>query len=134
MAKNPHLKTTLRNAMLDQINSAIGAGGFLRIYDGTQPATADTAITTQNLLASLPLSATPFGTAASGVATANAITDDSSADATGTATWGSFVTSAGVRVIDGSAGTSAADIVLNTVSIVTGGVVSCSSATVSIAA
>ena len=37
--------TTLRNARLDAITSAIGASGFLRIYDGTRPASGGTATT-----------------------------------------------------------------------------------------
>jgi hypothetical protein len=91
--------TTLRNAMLDAITTAIGASGLLRIYDGTRPASGGAATT---LLAQLALSATAAAAAASGVLTFNAITQDSSADATGTATWFRVTTSGGTFVIDGN--------------------------------
>ncbi len=107
--------TTLRNAMLDAITSAIGANGLLRIYDGTRPATGGTATT---LLAELALSATAAPGAASGVLTLSAITQDSSANATGTATWFRIVTSVGAHVIDGNVGTSGSDLNLTTTSIV----------------
>lgn len=134
MALNIHFKTTLRNSMLDQVNAAIGAGGFLRFYDGVQPATADTALGAQVQLAQLALSATPFATAAGGTIVANTITDDAAADATGTATWASFVTSAGVRIFDVSVGLAGADINLNAVAIVVGALVSVTSYNLSIPA
>ena len=107
--------TTLRNAMLDAITTAIGASGLLRIYDGSRPASGGAATT---LLAELALSATAAAAAAAGVLTLNAITQDSSANATGTATWFRIVTSGGTFVIDGSVGTSGSDLNLTTTSIV----------------
>lgn len=114
------LITTIRNAMLDTIPTAIGSNGLLRIYDGTRPATGGTATT---LLAQLALSATSAPAASSGVLTFNAITSDSSADATGTATWHRFATSGGTAEIDGSVGTSGADLNFNTTSFVAGAVI-----------
>ena len=35
--------TTVRNAMLDAITTAVGASGLVRIYDGTRPASGGTA-------------------------------------------------------------------------------------------
>ncbi|HRV18524.1 MAG TPA: hypothetical protein P5317_11015 [Myxococcota bacterium] len=107
--------TTVRNGMLDQITSAIGASGLVRIYDGTRPASGGTATT---LLAQLALSVTSAPAASGGVLTFNAITQDSSADATGTATWFRVTTSGGTFVIDGSVGTSGSDLNLTTTSIV----------------
>lgn len=107
--------TTVRNAMLDSITTAIGSNGLLRIYDGTRPASGGAATT---LLAQLALSATAAGAAASGVLTFNAITQDSSADATGTATWFRVTTSGGTFVIDGNVSTAASDLNLTTTSIV----------------
>jgi hypothetical protein len=52
--------------------------------------------------------------------TANAITDDSSANATGTASWFRITDSAGNAVVDGDVGTSGSDLNLNTVSITSG--------------
>ena len=59
------LATTLRNARLDQITTAIDAGtaGLLRIYDGSRPATGGAATT---LLAELTLSDPSSGAAAAG--------------------------------------------------------------------
>lgn len=116
--------TTVRNGMLDQITTAIGASGLLRIYDGTRPASGGTATT---LLAQLALSATAAPAAAAGVLTFNAITQDSSADATGTATWGRVTTSGGTFVIDFSISTSGSDMNMTTTSIVATQPVSCSS-------
>lgn len=119
--------TTLRNARLDAITTAISTSGLLRIYDGTRPASGGTATT---LLAQLALSATAAPAASGGVLTFNAITQDSSADATGTATWFRITTSGGTFVVDGSVGTSGSDLNLSTTSIVLGQPVSITSATI----
>lgn len=134
MASNIHISAAGRNAMLDEINTAIGASGLLRIYSGTQPANADTALSGNTKLAELALSATAFAAAASGSISINTVSNDTSADATGTATFATITTSGGTRVIDLSVGTSGADINLNTVSIVAGAVVSITGYDLSIAA
>lgn len=110
--------TTLRNSRLDQINTAVNAGagaGLLRIYDGTRPATGGTATT---LLAELTFTDPAFPSASGGVLTASSITQDSSANATGTATWFRVVDSSATFVMDGSVGTSGSDLNLTTTSIV----------------
>ena len=124
MATNPKRSNTAVSAAADAV-SALLTNGYLRVYDGTQPATADTAITTQVLLAELRFNASAaFGAAVNGVATANALTSDSSANATGTATWFRALKSDGTTVVyDGSVGTSAADLVLNSVAIALGAIV-----------
>lgn len=108
----------LRNAKLDSITTFAGNAALLRIYDGTQPATGGTPTT---LLAEL-VCGTPFAAAASaGVLTLGAVTQDPSANATGTATWFRLVKADGTtHVFDGTAGTSGADLNLTTTSIVTG--------------
>jgi len=109
--------TALRNARLDAITTKIDAGagaGLLRIYDGTRPATGGTATT---LLAELTFSDPSSAAAASGVLTASAITQDASANATGTATWFRVVDSAATFVMDGNVGTSGSDLNLTTTSI-----------------
>lgn len=119
--------TTLRNARLDAITTAVGSSGKLRIYDGTRPATGGTATT---LLAELTLNATFAPGASSGVLTLNAITSDTSADATGTATWFRLTTSGGTAVVDGNVGTSGSDLNLNTTSIVAAATVAVTSFTI----
>ena len=107
MASNVRFSTAALNAFLDTLNTTIGSGGFLRFYDGTQPTNADTAIGAQVQLAQLALSSSPFGAASSHAVTAASITTDTSADATGTASWASFVKSDGTRVMDVSVGEAA---------------------------
>lgn len=130
MAVNTRVGASTRNRMLDTINTELGSAPLLRIYSGTQPTDPDTALSGNTLLAELTCSATAFGAAASGVITANAITSDSSADNTGTATWASFTTSAGARKIDCSVGTATANVIINSTAISSGATVSCSSATI----
>jgi len=120
--------TALRNARLDAITTKLDAGsgaGKLRIYNGTRPATGGAATT---LLAELTLSDPSSAAAANGVLTMSAITQDSSADATGTATWARMVDSDGNFVLDCSVGTSLTDIVLNTAAIVASAIVTITSA------
>ena len=131
-ALNTRLAAAVRNAMLDAINAQIGAGGKLRIYSGTQPTDPDAALSGNTLLAELSLSATPFASASSGSIVANTITEDAAADATGTAAFASFVTSAGVRKIDVSVGTSGANINFGSVAIQSGAPVRVTSFTLSL--
>lgn len=119
--------TTVRNNRATQISNAIdgGAGaGLFRIYDGTRPATGGTATT---LLAELTYSDPCSASITTGVNTFAAITSDSSANATGTATWCRAVDSAATFVLDASAGTSGTDLILNIAAITSGATVTCSS-------
>jgi hypothetical protein len=123
MALTPKLSNVAANAEADAV-CVLANSGKLRIYDGTQPATADTALSGQVLLAELTFNATAFGAASAGVATANAITQDASADATGTASWFRAVKSDGTTVLfDGSVGTSGSNLNLNSVAIASGAAV-----------
>lgn len=104
--------------------------GYIRIYDGTRPANADTAVSTQTLLAELRFGATAFGAASNGVITANAITADSSANASGTASWARVLESDGATALwDDEVGTTNANVVLNSVAISAGASVSITSLT-----
>lgn len=108
--------TTLRNAQLDAITTAVGNAGKLRIYDGTRPATGGTATT---LLAEFTLGS-PFSGAASSGSLSPTLPSNTTGAAAGTATWFRIVTSGGTFVIDGSVGTSGADLNLNTTTISVG--------------
>lgn len=96
------------NAVTALLN--VGGAGYIEIRTGAQPADVSVAAT-GIVLATLPLSATAFGAATDGTgkatAAANPITEDSSADTTGTATWFRAYSGAGVAVIDGNAGLAA---------------------------
>jgi hypothetical protein len=101
--------------MLDAITTAAGGSALLSIYDGTRPATGGAATT---LLAQLTCNATFAPGASGGVLTLNSITTDSSANATGTATWFRITTSGATHVLDGNVGTSGSDLNLSSTSIV----------------
>lgn len=128
MALNPHFSDTAANAGANAV-AALCNSGKLRIYDGSQPANANTAVTTQNLLAELTFNATAFGGAAAGVCTANAIVSGTAGN-TGTAAWFRAVQSNGTTVVfDGSVGTSGANLNLTSVAISSGATVSVSALT-----
>ena len=127
MPNNLKLSNNVVNPQADAL-SDLADNGYLRIYDGTQPATADTAITTQVLLAELRFNATAAPAASNGVLTFNAITQDSSANNTGTASWFRALASDGTTVLfDGAVGTSGSDMNIATTSIVAGAIVGVSS-------
>jgi len=126
MANNFKQANAAVNAAADAACALLN-GGKLRIYDGSQPATADTAVGGQVLLAELTFGNPAFGAASGGVAAANAITKDSSADASGTAAWFRALKSDNTPVFDGSIGTANCDLNLNRTDIQSGGEVSVSS-------
>ena len=123
----------LRNTRLNAITAEVDAGtgaGKLRIYDGTRPADADTAVGAQVLLAELTMNDPSAPAASGGVLTFNAITADTDADASGTATWFRLVDSDNNAVLDGDVGTSGSDLNLNSVSISAGQQVAVTSFTI----
>jgi len=130
VASNPKTGTAFRQLGLDaNFGGADLDSGKYRIYNGTQPADSDTALSGNTLLAGLAFGATAFADASGGSITANAITQDSSADATGTMTFASMLTSADARKHDHTAGISTGtfDAEFNTDSVVILAVVSVSS-------
>lgn len=117
-AHSPKLSNATANAAADAVATLFNSC-YAKIYDGSQAATADTAVSGQTLLATLRCNSTAYGSAAAGVATANAFTADTDAAATGTASWVRFLKSDNTTTImDASVGTSGADLNLATVSIV----------------
>lgn len=121
--------TSLRNAQLDEIGTAIDAGagaGQLIIYDGTRPSTGGTVT---NEVATLTMGDPSMAAAASGQVSANSITSDTNATG-GTATWFRITDSVGTFVMDGDVGTSGSDLNLNTTSIAAASTVSISSLTI----
>lgn len=122
------------DAVVDLLDAGSGAG-YIEVRTGSQPATANTAAS-GTLLATLTLSDPAFGnatTASPSVATASAITSDTSADASGTAGWFRAYDSNGTQVIDGSvtATGGGGDMTFDTVAFVAGGTVALTSWTVS---
>jgi hypothetical protein len=133
---DPNLSNVAAIAANDAIVDLVDGGttnpeGRIRIYDGSKPAGGpDEAIVAQTLLAELPMSNPAFGNSVDAApnarATASAITDDSSADNPGTATWFRVVNRDSVAVIDGdvTATSGGGDLELNSVVISAGAVVS----------
>lgn len=132
MASNIKYSIVLNQARLASITSGIGSAGTLKIYDGSQPASPDTAVGAQVLL-STHTCGSPFAPASSSahpsVLTANAI-GSATAAASSTATWFRLASSGGTAVVDGSVGTATADLILNSTSITSGQTVSITSLTV----
>lgn len=138
MANAFRISNAAAKAMADTFDDQVNIGSTASVLDvrtGAQPADPDTTAT-GTLLATLTFSDPAFGAASDGapggLLTASAITQDSSADATGTAGYFRIrATGTGADdVADGECGTSGADLNFNTTSITSGSAVSITSLTV----
>lgn len=129
------VNNAVANSCATDLHTALNAGSgaaIIRIYDGTKPAGPDTAITSQVLLGSLTC-ADPAGSVSGRVLTFGSITNDSEANASGTASWARILDSDLNAVIDVSVGLSGsgADLIMNTTTFVSGaGPISITSLTV----
>lgn len=110
------LSAAARSAMCDALVGLLDAGS------GT--ATMEIQESDDTVLSEHNLNDPAFGAASSGVATANTIADDTSANATGTAAKCIWKDQDGTQVFEGTVGTSGEDINLNSVSISSGVTVS----------
>ena len=129
MASNLKYSNGTRDAQQQGLITYAGSGAIIHIYDGTQPSNANTAISGQTLLVSLTISGS-CGTDSNGTITLSSVTNGT-AVATGTAQFFRITQSNGTTVVmDGSVGTSSADMILNNTSIATGQTVSISSGTI----
>lgn len=130
--------TATRNAMVNAIRDLLDGGAgpaTIKIYSGTQPATGDTALSGNTLLATITLADPSLPNASSGSATLNGLPlEDTSADATGTATFARVESSTPSNVFDCDVGVSGASLNLNTTSIVAGGPVRITGGTLSVGA
>ena len=119
------------DAMADRVDT--GGAGNLKIYAGSIPADADAALGGATLLGTLAMSATAFAgasySAPTATATAAAISNDTSADATGTAAFFRIENGAGTVIFQGQCGTSGQQLNLNTLSIQIGAIISVTSLT-----
>lgn len=111
MALNTQMADATVNAQASAFATLCDAG-LIKIYDGAQPASADTAIGAQVLGVTLTFGATAFGAPSSGLVTANAITPGV-AVASITPTWARIFKSDGTTVVmDISVGASGANMTL----------------------
>lgn len=133
-----HISTAARNAAANAAVDLVDGGsgpGKIRIYSGTQPAGPDTAIGAQVLLAEAALSDPGFAGVVNGVKVLdNTPVPAGTGLAAATATWFRIVDSNNLAVIDGSAGTSGTDLVLNTAAITVGVAVEITSGTITMPA
>jgi hypothetical protein len=107
-------RNEMLNALIDNLNT-----GKFRGYSGTRPTDSDTALAGNTLLFECTLNGTFAASASGGTLTANAITQDSAADATGTLSFIRLFESDGsTPVMDLSVGTSGAEVNFSTLSIV----------------
>lgn len=119
------LATATVNAMADKVDDLINGGsaaGTVKVYSGTQPVNANTAIT-GTLLATFTLDNPAFGAASAGVLTLAATPISTTGVAAGTATHfrcASGGTGGVGTVFDGSVSTSGAQLNLNTTTISVG--------------
>jgi hypothetical protein len=127
------LSTGARNAACDAIVDAIDTGGTgtIQIRTGAQPGSPNDAAS-GTLLATLTFSATAFGAAASGTATANAITSDTSVDATGTAGYARILDGAAATIADMDIGQGSGTLNFDDTSFISGGTAAISSLTVTV--
>lgn len=118
-----------RHAQNEGLISYAGNNAIIRLYSGTQPASANTALSGQTLLVSCQL-AGAFGTDSNGTLTLGTV-NDGVAVSNGTASFFRIFKSDGTTVVmDGSVGTSGADLNLNTTTINTTQTVNISGGTI----
>ena len=123
--------TTLRNAQLDAIETAIGASAILKIRSGAAPATVATA-DSGTVLATFNLPSDWMAGAASGSKAKSGTWEESSADASGTAAHFRLYASDGTTChMQGTVGTSGADMIIDNTSINAGQVVTITGFTIS---
>lgn len=136
-ASNTKISTNWRNlaanAMVDDLDTGTG-NATIAIRTGTPPTNVGDA-STGTLLGTCTFAATAFGAASTGVATAAAITSDSSADASGTAGYFRLFKGAAADTaadLQGTAGEAAdsTDMTFDNKTIVAGGVIAISSMTI----
>lgn len=125
------LATSTRNAAANAIADALN-GGTIQIRTGAQPTNVGDAAS-GTLLGTLTFSATAFGSPATGVKTAAAITSDSTADNSGTAAHARLLDSSSVIHSDCSCGQGSGDISFDNNVIVAGGIIAITSLTITVA-
>lgn len=122
------MTAAVRNSRLDAITTAATTGGAtvpkIRIYTGTKPSFASTAITTETLLVELSCQS-GFAAAASGgvltLTSASGVVGSGTAVASGSAGWFRLINgNSTTTVLDGSIGTSGQDLNMPSISITSG--------------
>jgi hypothetical protein len=119
MPKNTQMTNARVNVQADGLATTLN-NGYLRVYSGTQPATADTALSGNTLLAESRFNVTAAPAAVAGLLTFNSFTNGN-AVASGTATFYRCLQSDGTTVVmDGNVGTTDQNMVVPTTTITSG--------------
>lgn len=114
------LSTTVRNARLNSIETTIGASAVVKIFTGSPPANC-AAADSGTTLATLSLPSDYFNAASSGSMTKLGTWTVASASNTGTAGYfRMYDSTAATCHVQGTVGTSGADMIVNTTSVVSG--------------
>lgn len=125
------LATATADALANAVTTRVGTSGKVIIYNGTEPADANTALSGNTALATFTLSSTAFGSSSAGVITLSGTPLTVAASNTGTATFFRMTQSDGTTVvIQGTVGTSGQQLNLNTTAITSGVNVTITSGTV----
>lgn len=120
MASNLKIAQNTAQLQAAALVGSVTNSSQVQIYSGSQPATPETALSGNTLLATITLPASSAFTSSNGVMTAAAISNVTIA-ATGTASFFRWTESNGTTVIaDGSIGTSGCDMNLNSVALSAG--------------
>lgn len=124
MTTTVSVSTATRNSQADALARHLD-GGFIKIYSGTVPATADTALSGNTMLASLPLQPTSAPAASSGTLTFDITgVTDSSIDNSGIASFYRTFKSDGTTVVtQGLVGTSGYSMTLSDINLIGSGTV-----------
>jgi hypothetical protein len=111
--------TTVRNAKLDAIETAIGASAVLKIFDGAKPANC-AAPDAGTVLSTLNLPADWMADAAGGSKAKSGTWQDTAADNTGDAAYFRIYDSEGVCHIQGTCALADADMILDSIEFTAG--------------
>ena len=99
-----------KSSQIDNFKAFFNSG-TMRFYSGSRPATADTALSGNTLLATITFGATAFGSSTNGVCSNNAVASNETNATAGTATFVRFVQSDGTTVIgDANVGQTGSDV------------------------
>lgn len=118
--------------LVNDARTAAYDDGYMKVYTGSRPANVAAGVS-GTLLGILTFGSTAFGSSSNRVATANTITQESSADNTGTIGYVACFDSSDTLVSLHSAGISGsgAECIFNTLSVIAGQVITCTSFTIS---
>jgi hypothetical protein len=120
----------MANAFEDDAVDAAAGAATLKLYSGTQPATGNTALSGNTLLATFTFDNPAFGTASAGLITLLGVPHTVQGVAAGTATFARCENGTPANVFDCDVGTASTTLILNTTTISVGVDVSITAGTI----